>query len=124
MEVRISETFIPDYGVLCCASCGSPFLHHIRAEAFSRMEDSETGFHIRTQNLTKVNSPEGEVFNEVTTDWEASIDMNMAGNPSARRSGVLITFYCEECEDLTVLSIFQHKGNTLLETEVLKKDRS
>jgi hypothetical protein len=36
------------------------------------------------------------------------------GNPSSRRNGVVIRFWCEDCDVISELTLEQHKGNTLL----------
>ena len=36
-------------------------------------------------------------------------------NPSPRRQGMLIEFYCEGCEGALRLAVFQHKGSTYME---------
>ena len=46
---------------------------------------------------------------------EVSIDALLEGNPSGRRQGVTIRFWCEGCAQRSVLTIAQHKGATLLE---------
>jgi hypothetical protein len=35
-------------------------------------------------------------------------------NPSMRRTGLAIAFWCEECHGVSELTIEQHKGNTYL----------
>jgi hypothetical protein len=36
-------------------------------------------------------------------------------NPSGRRGGIAIGFYCESCDDESELTIEQHKGNTFVQ---------
>jgi hypothetical protein len=81
-------------GELQCPACGFNYLHHEKVEIFERNEDEEKGLHVTVENGV------------VTTD------MNLSGNPSARRHGLTIQFWCEGCEAKPVLSISQHKGNT------------
>jgi hypothetical protein len=45
---------------------------------------------------------------------DATIDTSMAGNPSGRRSGLTVLFWCECCHRITRLDIEQHKGETHL----------
>ena len=45
----------------------------------------------------------------------SSIDTDLKGNPSARRDGLAIRFWCESCDARPVLTIAQHKGSTLVE---------
>lgn len=39
----------------------------------------------------------------------------LSGNPSARRDGLRVHFWCEFCGDGLTLNIAQHKGVTLLD---------
>lgn len=82
---------------LVCPNCGLNWLHHYQIDAFERDEDAETGLHIR-----------------VTKD-RAEIDGNLEENPSGRRHGLAITFFCEQCPARPVLNIYQHKGQEFVE---------
>lgn len=81
-------------GELVCPSCGSEYLHHHKVEVFERKEDATQGLHVT-----------------VSKD-SAAIDNVLDGNPSARRHGLSVHFWCEGCKAEPVLSIGQHKGNT------------
>jgi len=81
-------------GELQCPSCGFNYLHQGRVEVFERAEDAETG--------TRVVVDSGKV----------EVDDSMLGNPSPRRDGVRIHFWCEGCKSLPYMEIVQHKGNT------------
>jgi len=88
------------YGAeILCPACGSNYLHHYKTEVFERNEDATNGLHV------------------VVTSEKASIDSDLAGNPSARRHGLKIHFDCEGCPAKPVLCISQHKGNTYVEFE-------
>lgn len=103
----------PGEGTLLCPHCGSNNLHHDRIEAFNRNhEDDEIGHHIvlDTDNST------------------IALETGMDGNPSSRRNGISIFFWCEGCcltdveddpisPDRVVLTIAQHKGATLVSIE-------
>lgn len=94
----------PYWHTLCCPSCGDNFLHHRAVRVFNRDNDDETGvetFVFKEESHTRV-SP-------------------CCDNPSLRRHGVVIDFYCEHCgfgegrpDDHVVgqLCIAQHKGHT------------
>ena len=84
--------------VLLCSACGGEYLHHSKVEVFERAEDEQTGLHV----TAGVGPP--------------TVDRDMARNPSSRRHGLLINFWCEYCSAITILSIAQHKGITCLET--------
>jgi hypothetical protein len=49
-------------------------------------------------------------------------DDDMESNPSPRRDGIRIMCECENCEELTEIHIFQHKGCTYI--DVVKNDDS
>lgn len=84
---------------LLCPSCGFNYLHHDRVEIFECGEDATHGVHV------------------VVADGKATFDTSLEGNPSARRHGLKIHFWCEGCKAKPVLSIGQHKGNTYVDFE-------
>lgn len=81
-------------GELKCPSCGFNYLHHDKVEIFERGEDAENGLHV------------------TVVDGEVQTNTTLEGNPSSRRHGLLVHFWCEGCKAKPVLSISQHKGNT------------
>jgi len=87
------------YGdVLCCPNCGGEYLHHTTIEVFNRKhEDSWHGLHCIIDDT------------KIRADIDAS-----KGNPSERRNGIKIKFWCEYCGLSTWLHILQHKGNTYI----------
>jgi hypothetical protein len=82
---------------LICPKCGCNNLHHRMVDVYFRPEDAEHGIHTHVGY------------------GGAKTDMDVSGNPSARRSGLFITFECEQCEGDKMLDIYQHKGTTYLE---------
>jgi hypothetical protein len=82
---------------LLCPECGFDHLHHDGVEVFERKEDQEQGLHVTVQ------------------DGKATIDQSLTGNPSSRRHGLLVKFWCEGCSIRLVLSVVQHKGQTHVE---------
>ncbi len=84
---------------LHCPSCGCNYLHHDRVEIFECGEDAAHEVHV------------------AVADGKATIDTSLNGNPSPRRHGLKINFWCENCDAEPVLSISQHKGNTYVEFE-------
>ncbi|WP_193090875.1 hypothetical protein [Halomonas colorata] len=84
---------------LQCPNCKGNYLHHDRVEIFERQEDAKTGIHVTVENGSSVQ------------------DTSMAGNPSTRRHGLNIFFWCEFCDAVPVLTIAQHKGNTLVDMD-------
>lgn len=89
-------------GLLCCAGCGGTYLHHDRIEVFNRSkEDALTGVRVRVAGLRVATGPDAH-----------------KGNPSSRRDGVAIRFWCEQCPALTDLLVAQHKGQTEIYTVI------
>ena len=84
---------------ILCPHCDDPYTHHGRVDVFNRFgEDSPGGIHTTAYSGGTV----------VSTDIER--------NPSSRRDGIEIHFWCESCEARFVLGIVQHKGCTYLST--------
>ena len=83
--------------ILVCPHCESIYLHHKRIDVFERHEDAKTGLHV------------------AVADMATHADMNMVGNPSSRRDGLSIQFWCEGCDATPCLNVYQHKGNTYVE---------
>jgi len=84
---------------LLCAHCGGDYTHHTRIDVYERIEDAEEGIHVCVDR--------GKVWG----------DDDMHGNPSGRRTGVTVTYYCEHCDHESVLKIAQHKGGTYVTVE-------
>lgn len=86
--------------ILCCPRCGGDNLHHGSVQVFNRRQEDgpSSAVLIPIREGPRVGAP--------------------SDNPSARRNGLLINFFCETCgeapaEDLT-LEVIQHKGNTFV----------
>ena len=74
------------YGALQCPRCvGGGNLHHVRVEVFARPEDAEN-------------------VNETTVQGKLAhveyVLNDTSGNPSSRRDGLRVHFYCEQCGDV------------------------
>lgn len=83
---------------MLCPNCGSNYLHHMCVEVFDREEDDMNGVYTCVSNH-KIESKRGP----------------LKGNPSRRRDGIKINFVCEDCDAEPILTIAQHKGQTLVE---------
>lgn len=104
MKIKL-EQYSSSEDLLICPSCGETTLHHGKVEVFSRDgEDSQTGRHVVVESNGWVNT-----------------DNSMGRNPSLRRDGILIHFWCECCADKSVLSIAQHKGATLIASGIVSE---
>lgn len=101
---------------LQCPHCGEAYLHQTDVAVFTRHDDADQ------VKVTTV-SDNGEVH-------EAVIANNVSLNPSPRRYGLRISFWCEHCDGgqtdeerengvtsnkVPDLAIYQHKGNTFIE---------
>lgn len=95
---------------LCCPRCDSAWMHHKIVEVWSRpVEDGPV------------------IHTTVIPDGHTYIDSSDLKNPSGRRDGMVIQFWCEECNGYYELAIFQHKGATHVEWRPhpdVKKDES
>ena len=86
------------YDVLDCPNCGEGNLHQGRIKIFEREEDNDL-CHITTVD-----------------DSGTHIEVGPGDdNPSKRRHGLLISFWCECCPARPTLGISQHKGSTYLQ---------
>jgi hypothetical protein len=90
---------IDEDGILICPFCDGTYLHHKEIEIFNRIEDASIGLHVTVEHDC------------------VNLDQSMVNNPSLRRTGFLIYFWCETCEteQEPVLSVVQHKGQTFLQ---------
>lgn len=98
-RIEYNSDFFDDDTDIKCPICNSTYLNHNKVELFEREEDESTGSHITIQN-------------GVSTS-----DDNLTNNPSKRRTGIIIHFECEMCDNKNKthkLAIVQHKGNTLI----------
>ena len=85
---------------LLCPRCGGEYLHHECVTVFNRSEDNEETV------VTEVSAA------MTITKLQAS---NEARNPSSRRDGLAILFWCEYCPFRHELTIAQHKGRTFVD---------
>jgi len=99
--------------ILACPVCGEGYLHHLDTIVYSRDGEDQDG--------------------KVTVVYGSGATGNgpfcMESNPSRRRDGLRITFYCECCGSGSAnlqtamptgmhLCILQHKGSTYMYWEV------
>ena len=96
---------LPEEWSLCCPNCGNAYgLHHDKITIWNRRTEDHDGvrFTIKGTSLTSKlfaggDSPQGP-----------------KENPSKRRDGLVIEFWCEHCPDIKPINlrIAQHKGMT------------
>ena len=77
---------------LLCPKCHCNNLHQTAVDVYFRPEDATHGIHAHVD------------FEGVKTD------MDVDNNPSARRSGLYITFECEQCDGNKDLLVYQQIG--------------
>ena len=104
--LRFIETL--EHGMLNCPYCQNLNIHQTKVEVFDREEDREDETHTVVEyKRAERTVPTGLIkFNAENVKKK---------NPSDRRQGLLITFYCETCDDIPVLAIAQHKGLTYID---------
>ena len=93
-----------DSDLLCCEHCGEINLHQHKISMFCRDEDKDV------QHI---------IIDAISGQIEEGIDRS-GRNPSSRRQGMIISFYCEHCDYETDLLIGQHKGVTEIRTVARK----
>jgi hypothetical protein len=95
------ETYgIPvERGALLCPSCGGNYLHHAGVAVYDRSEDAK--------QTIKTMVASGLVASHLIPSGESD-------NPSDRRDGIVISFWCELCHANPIeLRFAQHRGATL-----------
>jgi hypothetical protein len=90
-----------DDGELQCPHCGGGYLHHGAVTIFSRPEEDAESCAIEVEGRSAV------------------LRENASGNPSLRRDGLAVRFWCELCPIILELTLAQHKGVTLVEWRTL-----
>ena len=86
-----------------CPCCKESNLHQKKIDVFFRKEeDSNDG-----------------IFKSI--DRNGVDYINGSRNPSSRRDGILINFWCEHCDADPDLAIYQHKGSTYVEWYAMRQ---
>lgn len=96
-QVCIDCSDVPN--ALLCPYCRGPWLHHEDIISFGRRAEDAPSIVTRVHRAGRITRMPSE----------------QSRNPSARRDGVAIRFWCETCgEDNIELVVEQHKGNSFL----------
>jgi hypothetical protein len=82
---------------LTCPRCRSEYLHHGTVTIYDRAEDEP--------DVTII-----EVKDQIA--HSCVMDNEKSGNPSLRRDGLVVEFWCEHCDAPLELVVLQHKGQT------------
>ena len=80
-----------------CPHCGSEYTHHNGVEVFRRDGEDMDGDHLSMDSAGVIRK-----------------DEDMSNNPTNRRDGVRIHLWCEQCDFIHDLVVWQHKGQTLI----------
>jgi hypothetical protein len=104
----ISNRIQFDDNVLVCPRCDFQYLHHCAVTVYDRHEDAEfvTKTKIRCSD-TFFEEPHSETV--IVTERSSE-----SRNPSSRRHGLAILFFCEGCHETSELTIAQERGTTIL----------
>jgi predicted GIY-YIG superfamily endonuclease len=90
-----SDIFMSSDSVLHCPVCDFPFTHLKNVTVWARPEDC-------TPNTVLIETQTGHIH----------VGNSNEGNPSSRRDGLSMLFYCENGEHTFIIDIAQHKGET------------
>jgi hypothetical protein len=92
----------PTAGLLC-PECKNPYLHHEAISVYER-EREDAPSRVLTLGCSLRNPSR-----------ILETDERRAGpNPSMRRNGIAIRFWCENCHSISELTLAQHKGTSEL----------
>lgn len=89
--------------ILLCPHCDTDYMHHAGVEIYNCKEDA-------VADRISVSTCDHNNKYQLTVDQEGK-------NPSSRRDGIRLFFTCESCNQVSALTIAQHKGQTFMEWE-------
>jgi hypothetical protein len=93
-ENRESDYFRP-----LCPKCEGTYMHQGAVRIFTRdREDAKTGSLVMSDGFHTMSNAKADMDN----------------NPSRRRDGLSIEMACETCGPVGRLTVYQHKGETLI----------
>jgi len=109
MQPKFDESGYDCPPILLCPKCGFDYLHHEKIEIFERQaEDDKQGLHLVVASRADSTVAASSRINVLT-------NTDISENPSRRRNGMKISFWCEGCDVVSVLVIEQHKGQTFMD---------
>jgi hypothetical protein len=100
------EPWFPKSLRLLCPCCGSNEIHQFQYEIFQRRED-------------KGEDDDYTLYTAID-HWGDVIKPSFE-NPSDRRNGIRIFFWCEHCWETPSLVLFQHKGSENMQWHIHSK---
>lgn len=89
---------------LMCPQCGENNLHQGAVRVYNRADEDGPVACVAVNDAEHV---------EFCTGARAIVE-----NPSGRRQGLTIQMDCEQCGDVGLLAIYQHKGTTRIEWQL------
>jgi hypothetical protein len=96
---------------LCCPCCGDETgLHQFTTTTFMRAREDDQ----KTTKVTALNGNRDLSDESLITVQTTILNSDDSLNPSDRRDGLIIKFWCENCPTIHELAIYQHKGATLI----------
>ena len=107
--------------LLQCPRCKELYLHHCGISLYDREEDAD--YVMKTYVPVKFDGWTPKKSEKNSVDLAVShIKAEASGNPSDRRGGVVIHFFCECCGDGIDLTIAQSKGHSWVEWRLNMRD--
>ena len=116
-----------DFNNLNCPHCGGSCLHHYGFTDYERIQDQ------KIEKVVDCGSVEfdekGECISacsrlisapETGSHLQIFSDLTNGRNPSTRRDGIVIKFWCETCPKISLLCIAQHKGYSLINWRIIQ----
>jgi hypothetical protein len=94
----VATTMTQQQNIFACPACGGANLHHNEVTVYDRKEDA-----------VEVRETKVIMGGAVTS---LMVPSKASRNPSGRRGGIAIGFWCETCPALFEFTISQHKGTT------------
>ena len=112
MDMQLVEYSPHNDEAITCPYCKWDYTHHHRVTVWSRQKEdavAEATVHLGFDKP----DPEG-IWDDEAEKSILPEPLPEVGDAPGRRDSVEIDFYCENCQKHSLLSIVQHKGQTLL----------
>lgn len=99
---------VDEFDILACPKCGEGYLHQDTVGVYHKRRNAE-----QEEQSVIVSNREGVCVTDVPRAWSL--------NPSGRRDGIRIGFWCEHECAVPDLLIYQTKGNTYIRWDTERK---
>jgi hypothetical protein len=118
VPVKLEDVFYGDCNqALSCPHCQSSNLHHYGFTDYERSDelieeivDCGSVFFTETGERNSVFGRTGAATDAVGSSLKIFSNTTDGRNPSQGSNGIVIKFWCEMCENISILCIAQHKG--------------